>query len=101
MATEMIIRMKDGVSVRDRNTNDILVYDNKDNSFYFITPEMLYEKHNQKMMEMQKNYDDKVEKLEKENQDLKQQFIKFTKTIQELNEKQIAMVEKFIKEGDK
>ena len=101
MSNKMMINLKKDVNLSERKKDDVLVYDNSDNSFYLIGVEQLYAEHNKKMNVMQDNYEKQVKELKDEVDSLKQQFVKFTKTIQELNAKQINMVENFIKEGEK
>lgn len=98
----IIIPLKTGYSINGIKDGDILVYDATKKDFYITTPEMFFAKYDEKFEKCVKRYDEQVESLQKEIQELQTRMDNFLELYKKTNEKLIAMVENQINDkGDK
>ena len=97
MANNMLIKLRDGINIRDLQNGSILVYDAIKNEFYTVSENDFFDKYESKLNKLLERYDARDNEMKIEIQNLRKQYLDFTKAIQENNKTLINMVEKFIK----
>ena len=97
--SKMIINLRAGINKDNFKNGDMLVYDATKKEFYVVTEETFFDKTNARINELVKRYDSKVDKIEKEKEEIEQKTNEFMLKIQESNKKLIDMVDNFIKGG--
>lgn len=108
---KIVLNLRDDVKIEELKKGSVLVYDNSKNEFYSVSPELFFLKYENKLDELLKRYDKKVIEMEKDQKNFmnkvesgleenQKKYNDFTKKIKESNEKMINMVEKFISEKE-
>lgn len=98
----VVLNLKTGYSMNGIKNGDIIVYDATKKEWYITTPEMFFAEYDEKFEKCIKRYDEQVESLQKEIQDLQTRMDNFLELYKKTNEKLIAMVENQINDkGDK